>query len=224
MRNGLLHRLINNFDDHDTFFRNVAPSGYTIAVNIHNLTPEFYHTTLPYDWIETYTNKRYFLVDPVMQFALVSQGIKRWTDITSIKIPLASSRFMAEATEHGLNFGVAVVRLANVEKRAKNLLSLARSDRDLTDAEMVESSSRFEQILSTLNPGHYLSKRQIDILVHFANGATRSAAAKQLGVSEETVKKDMEAVRNLWGAKNATEAVGIAIARKIITPYSNARW
>lgn len=224
MRNGLLHRLINNFDDHDVFFNKVAPSGYTIAVNIHNLTPEFYHTTLPYDWIEKYTNKRFFLVDPVMQFALVGQGIKKWSDITALKIPIASSRFMANAADYELNFGLAVVRLANVEKRAKNLLSLARSDRELSDDEIVESASRFEQILSTLNPGHYLSKRQINLLVLFANGETRSSAAKHLAVSEETVKKDIEAIRSLWGAKNVTEAVGIAIARKIITPYSNARW
>lgn len=215
---------IRSLENHASFFESIAPAGYTIALNIYNLHPQVFYTTKPKAWTDVYKRKRYFLADPVMQFILTQQGTRRWSETGSYPVPLLTPRFLQAAASHGLRYGVVFVRMANAEDRVKNMLSVSRSDREYTDEEIDDIELRFEDILSDQNFDKDLTERQITLLWLLANGAKRSEAAQQLCVSEETVKKDLEAIRKQWNAANSTEAVGIAISRGIITPYNDIRW
>jgi len=219
-----LHRIIPDFDRQHAVFCELAPSGYTIAINFRNVTPEFYFTNLPDEWVEEYTGKSYALLDPVIQFTAFFQGTKRWSEITSLKLPVINHHIYERAKCYNLDFGVAIVKRSRTGGRRKHLLSLARGDRELTNEEIVLAGATFEHILSELQPDDHISERQIKVLALFSEGLTRDDVGKRLFISGDTVKKDMEKVRTVLGAGNATEAVAMAVARQLIAPYGSPKW
>ena len=218
------HRMIPNFEKYDALFGELGPAGYTLAVNISNTTPELYYSTYPEDWVREYTENKYAFLDPVMQFAAFSHGVKRWDEILAIKIPVASKHVYDRAQLFNLNYGGAIVKKSRTGGRRKHILSFARADRAVTDEELVSATSLFERLLSDLHPDDHLSDRQIKVLEGFARGLTRADVAKEVGTSQDTIKKEMERIRGIWGAKNATEAVAMAVSRRIITPVGGPIW
>lgn len=220
----LLHRLVPGYESIDQEFQKLGPAGYTVAINITNTTPEFYHTTLPDDWVEEYTTKKYAFLDPVMQFAAFSTGVKRWSEIKFVKLPVFSEQVFERAAAFRLNFGIGIVKKGSSGRRKKHLLSLARPDRELTDEEIVHATQLFEQILNSLAPNDHLSERQLQILSLFARGKTREAVAEEMRLSVPTIRNEIAAVRQMWGADNVTEVVGIACARRLIAPHDEPKW
>jgi DNA-binding NarL/FixJ family response regulator len=61
-----------------------------------------------------------------------------------------------------------------------------------------------------------LTRRQREILQLLADGGSTSAAARQLGLSEETVKTHTKNVLARLGARNRTHAVAIALRECLI--------
>lgn len=219
-----LHRMVPGFGDFDAIFKRIGPAGYTVAINISNTTPELYHTTYPEDWIKEYTENKYAFLDPVMQFAAFSSGVKRWDEILSLKLPVLSAKVYERAQHYNLTFGAAVVKKSESSRRRKHVLSVARSDRQVLDEELVEMSAQFEALLSQLHPEAHLTDRQITILQLFSRGMTQGEVAKTIQASQETVKKDIEKVRHLWGARNTTEAVAMAVSRRLINLADTPIW
>ena len=61
-----------------------------------------------------------------------------------------------------------------------------------------------------------LSGREIDVLRQVAEGNANKRVARNLGISEETVKAHMKSILSKLGANDRTHAVTIAIKRGII--------
>jgi DNA-binding NarL/FixJ family response regulator len=61
-----------------------------------------------------------------------------------------------------------------------------------------------------------LTKRQREILQLLANGGSTSAAARELGLSEETVKTHTRNALARLGARNRTHAVAIALRESLV--------
>lgn len=61
-----------------------------------------------------------------------------------------------------------------------------------------------------------LSARQLDILLGAARGYTNGDIAKQLGLSEISIKKQMTAIYESLGVSNRTEAVALALRKQLI--------
>ncbi len=61
-----------------------------------------------------------------------------------------------------------------------------------------------------------LTKRQREILQLLANGGSTSAAARELGLSEETVKTHTKNALARLGARNRTHAVAIALRESLV--------
>ncbi|HEY8083172.1 MAG TPA: response regulator transcription factor [Solirubrobacterales bacterium] len=61
-----------------------------------------------------------------------------------------------------------------------------------------------------------LTKRQREILQLLANGGSTSVAARELGLSEETVKTHTKNALGRLGAKNRTHAVAIALRESLV--------
>lgn len=219
-----LARMVPNFSDYDTTFRELGTAGYTLAINISNTTPELYHTTYPEEWIREYTENKYAFLDPVMQFAAFSSGVKRWGEVTSLKIPIVSNKVYERARSFNLSYGGAIVVRSASGRRRKHVCSVARGDRELTDEELIDCASSFEAFLSELHPEDHLTDRMIAILRILAQGSTIAETANRLNVSSETIKKDMDKVRQMWGARNATEAVAMAVSRRIINLSDTPIW
>lgn len=201
----------------------VGTSGYAIALGILNVSPEINYSTYPDEWTEQYVSKRYGWLDPVVQFTAYSTGCKRWSELGG-KFPLFRNIVMERARAHGLSYGLVIVRRDRHDTRKKHMLSVARPDRELTIEETDKLVTVFDNVIDILPCWHLLTERQMAMLNLFAKGLTRRAVGVALRVSEETVKKDVAAVRRLWGAKNVTEAVSMAIARKIIDPFEYTKW
>ena len=61
-----------------------------------------------------------------------------------------------------------------------------------------------------------LTRRQREILQLLANGGSTTAAARDLGLSEETVKTHTKNALGRLGARNRTHAVAIALRESLI--------
>ncbi len=61
-----------------------------------------------------------------------------------------------------------------------------------------------------------LTDRQMEILTSVADGQSNSDIAKQLGLSEITVKKHLSAIFERLGVANRSEAVALALRRQML--------
>lgn len=110
---------------------------------------------------------------------------------------LASAALQAGASAY-------VARTASAEELAKAVRAALELER-FVDAAVPPSGSRGK-----------LTRRQREILQLLADGGSTAAAAKELGLSEETVKTHTKNVLGRLGARNRTHAVAIALRECLI--------
>ena len=110
---------------------------------------------------------------------------------------LASAALQAGASAY-------VARTASAELMAKAVWAALEQDR-FVDPAVPPSGSRGK-----------LTRRQREILQLLADGGSSSAAARELGLSEETVKTHTKNILARLGARNRTHAVAIALRECLI--------
>lgn len=220
----LLENAILDYSSHESVFNSLGPTGYTIALNVRNVTPELYYSTFPNSWISRYTKQSFVMADPVVDFMYTGSGATRWSAIQHSRGLNKTADFLEISANEGLSFGAAVVARTLKDPTIKSLVSVSRNDRELTDDELTRLEVSFFELLTKIEFGAQLTERQTRILRLMAGGSTRSECAKVLKVSPETVKRDVELVRETLGARNITEAVAIAMARNIISLSDDQTW
>lgn len=109
----------------------LAPSGYVLALNIRWVGPAYVHFEYPDEWRETYESKNYFALDPVFYWTLTNKGFKRWSEL---RLPDPAGIFK-QGRAYDLNYGAVFASRTN---RHRSFLTVARADREFTDAEMAE--------------------------------------------------------------------------------------
>ena len=124
---------------------------------------------------------------------------------------------MKRGAEYGLKYGVMLCERVAEAKNQKSFFSAARSDREFTDEEIDFLTERFRSILLQAQGPQLLSDREKLILTRCAQGFTQDEIAGEIGVSRETIKKDLEHTRRVLDAKNVTQAVSVALSRNVIT-------
>jgi two-component system, NarL family, response regulator len=97
-----------------------------------------------------------------------------------------------------------VARTADTEEMTKAVKAALEQER-FVDPDVPPSGSRGK-----------LTRRQREILQLLADGGSTAAAARQLGLSEETVKTHTKNVLARLGARNRTHAVAIALRECLI--------
>jgi len=110
---------------------------------------------------------------------------------------LASAALQAGASAY-------VARTASAEELSKAVWAALEQER-FVDSAVPPSGSR-----------GMLTRRQREILQLLADGGSIAAAARELGLSEETVKTHTKNVLARLGAKNRTHAVAIALRECLI--------
>ena len=110
---------------------------------------------------------------------------------------LASAAMQAGASAY-------VARTAAAEELAKAVWAVLEEER-FVDPAVPPSGSRGK-----------LTRRQREILQLLADGGSTAAAARELGLSEETVKTHTKNVLARLGARNRTHAVAIALRECLI--------
>jgi len=220
----LLEKCIPEYQAHADLFEELGTQGYTVALNVRNVTPELYFSTFPQAWIDRYLSQSFAMADPVVDFMVTDSGTTRWSAISSTRGPEKTAQFLEVSAAEGLKFGAAVVTRSHVEPSVKSLVSVCRSDRELTDQELLDLEASVLKMVAKVEGSDHLSVRQLSILGLMAGGSTRQECARALSVSSDTVKRDAELARHLLGARNTTEAVAIATARKLIPVSGSQGW
>jgi len=194
----------------------IVPMGFTIAVNVRSLTPEFMLSTYPELWVRIYAERRYMLFDPVSIWGRLNSGRIRWSEIDLGPFNDLGNFVMDQAKKYGLLYGGGAARNNMGGDGTMSFLFGARSDRELTDDELVELEQTLDLILKRFGPYSGMSEVELETLRDLAAGQTQKEIALARQISPDTVKKRLERARVALGARNAVHAVAIATKRGLI--------
>ncbi len=179
------------------------------------------------EWIDNYLEKNYLRLDPVIFGCFQRFTPVIWKDLDWSSRP--SKAMFADALAHGLgNQGYTVpIRGPNGQFA---LLTINNQCDDDTWRVFVDSNARDLMVI-----GHELNKKALEFeqvgqgarmpalspqelraMTHLAKGKNRAQAAKEMGISEHTLRVYIESSRHKLGALNTTHAVARALSEGII--------
>lgn len=178
----------------------LAPAGYFLGLHIRFTSPLMMFQTYNQAWIDHYTNNGYVLRDPMTAWGFCTTGSTRWSNK---KIPDPFGIFK-EAKEFGLRFGVTI-SCGPISSRT--IGSVARADREFTDAEIEVLSDLVKRLHDMTEPPQRLTRAQIEALKCIADGDRHAAAAAKLGISESALKARLTSARQRLMARTTAEAI-----------------
>lgn len=178
----------------------LSPAGYFIGLHIRFTSPLMSFQTYNQTWTDHYTNNGYVLRDPMTAWGFCTTGSTRWSNK---KIPDPFGIFK-EAGEFGLRFGVTI-SCGPISSRT--IASVARADREFTDAEIEELEALVIRLHDMTEPPHRLTKAQIEALKCIADGDRHAAAAAKLGISESALKARLTSARQRLMSRTTAEAI-----------------
>ncbi|MBJ3764473.1 autoinducer binding domain-containing protein [Maribius pontilimi] len=190
----------NRFDAELKKLNEHAQAGYFLALHIRFTSPLMFFQTYSPEWTKQYTERGYVLRDPMTAWAFASTGATRWSNR---KIP-DPFRIFAEAKKFGLKYGVTV---STGPITSRTVCSVARSDRELTDAEIEDITGLIQIYHSMADPHVRLTGAQLAALKCVADGHRHTAAAAILGISESALKLRLSGVRDKLMARTTAEAI-----------------
>ena len=198
---------IPGIDDDYARVRELAPSGFVLALNLRWVGPEFLHSEYPKAWREIYESKNYFMFDPVFYWTLTKTGRTRWSEV-GFPDPHGVSQ---KAKKYGLNFGAVFCQ--KVDGR-RSFLATSRSDRELTEIEMDELQTLFEKWMKVVSERPVLTEGELDVLKALKSGQAQAEVGTALNIATATVKKRLRSIRKKFGAATTAEAVSIAVEKR----------
>lgn len=196
------------FDGFRSIFKAHATAGYSIVLNYTRSGPEYVESHYDPEWQAEYDRKRLYWRDPVLMWAMASDGNKRWS---SVPIPDLGG-VMKKARRYGLVFGGAFARSSNF---GKSLLSVARDDRELSDNEIEALSAALDQLLLTLGD-RGLTEKEVAVLRCLSEDMSHDQVAKHLNISASAVKLRLNSARQRLGTNTTYGALREAIRQKLI--------
>jgi LuxR family transcriptional regulator, quorum-sensing system regulator SdiA len=202
----MLSNMIPNYDAEIERLREIAPAGLILAFNLTPRGAEHFHAEQPPAWRKLYEDRNYQFLDPVFLWSVRNSGNRRWSEVT---IPDLKG-ILVEARRFGLVYGAIFSRKINGKH---SVLSLARSDRELTDIEMELAAAKFESFLDIVVGAPLLTDGELEVLRALKDGLGQSEIAEKLGISESAVKLRCQKASSKLNARTRTQAVAIAVAR-----------
>ncbi len=165
-------------------------------------------------WQQRYMQENYIAVDPTVALGMKSTSPILWSD----EIFAKSRAFWEDAQAHGLNVGWA--QSCHDSRGIGGMLSLARSDDNLTTAELNDISLKMSwlaqashQALSRLIVPKFLPEaateltlREIEVLRWTADGKTSNEVGDIMHISERTVNFHVTNALIKLNAPNKTAA------------------
>lgn len=180
---------------------------------------ESWSTTYPDAWRERYLAQNYLAIDPVIARAMHSSAPVIWDESL-----FAEQRgFWEEARAHSVRHGWTLALNGRIGE--SGLISLARSEGAIGDAELEESEPRLAWLAHTVNgltatllaqqhapfAAGELTPREREVLRWTAAGKTSAEIGRILGVSTRTVNFHVAAILLKLDAVNKTQAVVKAV-------------
>lgn len=192
--------------------REIATSGFVLAINVRWLGPEFLHSEFPTKWRTIYEDKNYFMFDPIYYWTVINTGEIRWSEV-GLPDPHGIGK---KAAAHGLVYGATIC----VKRQDhKSFLSAARPDREITAPEMDTLRGYLEKWLDVVTERPILTTGELDTLKLLRDGLDQTEVAKALSVSTSAVKKRLKSVRTKFQANTVAEALSIAVEKKYFSDF-----
>lgn len=187
----------------------MATAGYFLALRLRGASPLMTFTTFPQAWTDAYMENGYMLRDPVTTWALTIGGTIRWSS------PFLPDPFgiFRQAAEHGLKFGASV---AHGPIGSLTLCSMARPDRELTNAEIAEAKQVVHRLHDLTELPKALDAEQKTILTALAAGAATADIAARIGQSEAQTRSRVKRLCAVLFAPTPADAVRRARDYKLI--------
>lgn len=189
--------------------RVLGPKGFILAFNMSLRGPQYFHSEYPKAWQHEYESKNYTWADPVLFWAVMFAGDRRWSEITNLD-PLG---VMTAARRFGLTYGAVFSRWVGTKK---SVMTLAREDREFTVEEVALLGSIFDRLVTEVKLSSSLSQAEIDTLRCIRDGMTHKEVAEALNISPSTVKVRIEKARTKLGAASSAQALAMAIQQNLL--------
>ena len=188
----------------------IAPHGHIVLLGVSAGTPRLRALHLAEPFRDEYLQNSYALRDPVVSWGLSRTGRARWPDgqIDESAAMIAAAR--QAGFDHGLGLAVGPTQCRSI----LNLMwtgSMA-SEPDLRRVETVLREAH--GAIACENP--VLTRAQREALACLSRGMRLARAAHHLGISESAMKARIGSARRRLGARNATEAVCLAVRAGLI--------
>ncbi|TCO71520.1 autoinducer binding domain-containing protein [Rhodovulum euryhalinum] len=178
----------------------LAPKGYNIGLHIRFTSPLMTFQTYDPAWLAYYTEHGYVLRDPMVAWGFSTTGATRWSN-QNIPDPFG---ILEDARRFGLRFGVTI---SWGPITSRTIASVARADREFTDAEIDRIEAIVRRLHDMTEPPQELTKAQIEALKCIADGDRHAAAASKLGISESALKARLASARERLMARTTAEAI-----------------
>lgn len=118
---------------------NLSPSGFAIAFHIRLTSPDFLFQTYPKNWIDTYSEKGYVMVDPIVRWGFTQIGAIRWSQLGD----LDEQNILEQLLAYGMAFGVAI---STETAGSRSVAGFARNDREYTDDEIATLTQHVQDL------------------------------------------------------------------------------
>ncbi|SMR81315.1 LuxR family transcriptional regulator [Aliiroseovarius halocynthiae] len=204
------HLISVAFDEIRPEIEDLAPSGFSLLVNVSLRGYEHFECTYPISWQQEYEAKRYFVLDPILLWALFKTGDYRWS---GVPIP-DFRRFMRKAAEHGLKYGACFCRSSG---HHHSLISVSRADREYTEMEMLRISEIATELFMKLSRGDLFTNAELQVLQCLAHDLNVKESAAKIGVSESAVKERLSTCRKKLGCRTNYHLVALAMKKNLIS-------
>ncbi|SES41749.1 LuxR family transcriptional regulator [Tranquillimonas rosea] len=186
-----------------------AEAGYFVGLHIRFTSPLLAFQTYNEAWAKHYNDNGYVLRDPMTAWSFSTTGSTRWSN-KRIPDPF---RIFDQAARFGLKYGATI---SHGPISSRSVASVARSDRELTDAEIEDCTEILHRLHEMSEPGRRLTAAQRDALKCIADGHRHAAAAAKLNISESALKLRLSAARERLLARTTAEAVQRAKDLKLL--------
>jgi LuxR family quorum-sensing system transcriptional regulator SolR len=166
------------------------------------------------EWQERYASQNYLAIDPTVAHGMSSVRPMVWAE----KVSPSSQEFWDDARAHGLKAGWA--QSSFDAKGVAGMLTLARSEDDLSAAEVDATSLRLSWLVQAAHEGLsrlisqrsnelpiQLTQREVEVLRWTADGKTSGEVGQIMNISERTVNFHVNNAIEKLGTANKTAAV-----------------
>lgn len=208
----MIELVIPNHEDELAVLERIGNGGFILGLGLKFGKPDFCLNRYSDAWTKKYEQENYFFGDPMTVWTMARTGMIRWSECS-----LPDLRgVMVDAATHGLVYGATFVE---VVKGKRSFLSIARNDRELTDAEMELLMGRvkawanlFTSYWKTIG----LTQGEIDALASIKGGANQDDAAETLNISRSALRQRLSTAQVKLRAPNSVSAVARAAQMGII--------
>lgn len=198
-------------------------------------SPTMLFTTLPDAWGQFWDKHGHGAIDP--RLATLTCTPRIWTAAGNAGQGAAMDAFLSNAEAHGIGSGVAwEVPMSLQFDGHRSMVAWSTPKPNLTDDEkrglrtsamsmiiwamyfqsnMAEPAVQ-EELERQRQAAVTLTAKERDALVFSSHGYSVKEAAKAMAAHQRTVEAQLRSAREKLGAKNTTEAVGMALRQKLI--------